>query len=116
LRAVFAKRRAARAEAPPRATGTQPTYPLSRYAGTYADSAFGTIEVTLADGALRARYGGADLGALDHWEYDAFRSRPVRSFDQPMTLTFIPDGTGALASVRAFGVSFGRVRGRSQSE
>ncbi len=117
LHKLFADRRAAaRAHATPHVTGTHPSVSLDRYLGTYVDSTFGTIEVTLADGALRARFGKADLGALDHWEYDGFRSRtsPTAS---PLTLTFIPDGAGGIGAVRGlYGNLFVRSRGRSQVE
>ena len=56
---------------------------------------------------LHARFGKADLGDLDQWEYDSFRTRetPKR---QPTTLTFGPDGSGNVKSVRAYGITFTR--------
>lgn len=108
LRALFAKRRQAVAAAP-RATDSRPSLPLDRYVGTYADSAFGTIDVALANGTLRARYEKADLGALEHVQYDTFRSHPA-SGERGATLTFVPDGAGAVGSVRAYGVTFQRAR------
>jgi CubicO group peptidase (beta-lactamase class C family) len=115
LRALFA-RRAARGAAPVHQAGTHPTYPLDRYAGTYVDSTYGPVVVSLAGGALRARWGKADFGVLEHWEHDAFRSRPSSPADQPTTLTFVPDGAGSVAAVRAFGVSFARSRDRSPNQ
>ena len=113
LRALFAKRSAAGSRVPAHVTGRRPSYALDRYVGTYVDSTYGAIEVKLADGALRARWGKADLGAIDQWEYDAFRSRPTPPADQPTTLTFTPDGAGNIVAVRAFGISFARTRARS---
>jgi CubicO group peptidase (beta-lactamase class C family) len=108
LRALLASQRtAASPQQPARATNTRPSLALERYAGTYADSAYGVIEVTHTDGALRARWEKAQLGALEHWQYETFRGR--RS-DAPMMLTFVPDGTGGISGVRAFGTTF--VRGR----
>jgi CubicO group peptidase (beta-lactamase class C family) len=115
LRTLFANRRAARGEGPAHTTGTRPSYPLERYAGTYVDSTYGPIEVSLAAGALRARWGKADLGPLDQWEYDAFRTRPTAPTDQPTTLTFTSDGTGNIVAVRTLGTSFTRTRDRSAS-
>lgn len=108
LRALFAKRREAVAAAP-RATDTRPSLSLDRYVGTYADSAFGAIEVTLANGALRGRYEKADLGTLEHVQYDTFRSRPS-SGERGATLTFVPDGSGAISGVRTYGVTFQKAR------
>ena len=95
--------------APARAAGTRPSLPLERYVGTYADSAFGAVDVTLANGTLRARFEKTDLGALEHWQYDAFRSHPTPGEDGAI-LTFVPDGTGGVATLRSYGVSFQRVR------
>jgi CubicO group peptidase (beta-lactamase class C family) len=109
LRALFASRRAAAgSQQPARATNTRPSLALERYAGTYADSAYGTIEVTLADNALRARFEKAQLGPLEHWQYDTFRSRSAN--DDPRTLVFVPDGAGGIASVRAYGATFVKAR------
>jgi CubicO group peptidase (beta-lactamase class C family) len=116
LRTLFANRRAARGQGPAHVTGTHPSYPLERYVGTYVDSTYGQIVVTRADSVLRARWGVADLGPLDQWEYDAFRSRPGSRADQPTTLTFTSDGTGNVVAVRAFGVSFTRTRDRSTGQ
>jgi CubicO group peptidase (beta-lactamase class C family) len=108
LHALFAARRG-QGVAPTRVTGTKPSLALDRYAGIYSDSAYGDINVTLADGVLRARFEKADLGPLEHWQYDTFRSKPA-SGESGTQLTFVPDGSGAIASVRAYGTSFVRVR------
>jgi CubicO group peptidase (beta-lactamase class C family) len=112
LRKLFAARRAARPAPPTRVAGTKPSLALDRYVGTYVDSAYGAIDVTLDAGTLRARYEKADLGPLDSWEYESFRSRPKKPEDGPTTLTFVPDGAGGVTSVRAFGQTFVRTRTR----
>lgn len=109
LRTLLAARRSTGPAAPARATETRPSLPIERYVGTYTDSAYGIIQISLANGALRARFEKADLGNLDHWEYDAFRSRRAPG-DSPTTLTFVPTGTGAVSSVRAYGITFVRAR------
>ena len=111
LKALFATQHASAA-----ASGTAHTavasasLPLEQYAGTYADSAYGRVVVTVADGALAARYDNLDLGVLDHWDHDVFRSRSKNLLDDPTPLAFQPDGTGGIRGVRAFGVTFVRVR------
>ena len=108
LRALLTSQRAAAASRQPvRAANTTPSLPLERYAGTYADSAYGVIEVTHANGVLSARWEKAQLGQLEHWQYETFRGR--RS-DAPMMLSFIPDGTGGVSGVRAFGTTFMKAR------
>ena len=108
LRTLLAARRASAAP-PARAIGTRASLPIDRYVGTYTDSAYGSIAITLVDGTLRARFEKADLGMLDHWEHDVFRSRPTPN-DDPTTLTFVPTGTGAVSGVRAYGTTFVRAR------
>jgi CubicO group peptidase (beta-lactamase class C family) len=117
LKALFAAKRAtaraagsaARAAAPKQVAGSvQPSLPLERYAGTYTDSAYGTVHVTLTNGALHARFVNFDIGELEHSRYDTFRSRvddPLEGFTE---LTFVPDGAGHVSAVRAFGVEFHR--------
>jgi CubicO group peptidase (beta-lactamase class C family) len=109
LHKLLAARHAA-AAAPARASGTHPSLPLERYVGTYSDSAYGAVQVTLADGALHARFEKADLGTLEHWEYDVFHSQPADRSESPRTLTFVPDGSGSVSGVRLFGVTFVRAR------
>jgi len=99
-----------------KAGGAQPSLPLERYAGTYVDSTYGAMQVTLANGALRAKFVNYDIGALKHTVYESFSS--VR--DDPLNgiseLTFIPDGNGKVSSVQAFGVTFNRATSGSKVE
>jgi hypothetical protein len=99
-----------------KAGGTQPSLPLEQYAGTYVDSTYGTMQVTLANGALRAKFVNYDIGALKHDAYEQFSS--VR--DDPLNgiseLTFVPDGNGHVSSVQAFGVTFNRATSGSKEE
>lgn len=89
-------------------TGTHPSLPLERYVGAYTDSTYGTVNVTLASGALHARFVNADMGALAPWEYDTFRSQKVGAEKQITPLTFLPDGISGVSGVRVFGVTFTR--------
>ena len=51
---------------------TKPGLPLSAYAGRYSSPFYGTIEITLADGKLKAVF-SPDLSAeLGHWQFDTF--------------------------------------------
>jgi len=108
LRTLLAARPSA-GTPPARVTGTQPSLPLARYAGTYADSAYGTVLVTLAGTMLHARFGNADLGDLEHWQHEVFRGQPS-SGETRATLTFVPDGGGGVSAVRVRGASFARAR------
>jgi CubicO group peptidase (beta-lactamase class C family) len=63
-----------------RVMGTNPTLPLAKYAGVYADSAFGEAEIKEQGGKLTVKFGTA-TGDLEHWSYDTFRvhwNTPIR--------------------------------------
>jgi len=93
-----------------RVTGTHPTLPLDRYAGTYADSAFGTATVTFADGRLALQSGTAK-GQLEHWQYDVFRVTWADPFWDPVYVSFEIDLDGTVGAVRFVdGGSYRRVR------
>ncbi len=56
-----------------RVRGTRPTLAPAAYAGTYADSLLGQVEVRMEGGRLVARWGGYS-GPLEHWHHDTFRA------------------------------------------
>ncbi len=93
-----------------RTPNARPSLALDRYAGTYADSTFGSVVVTAAGGALRLTYGGKRAGTLEPWEYDTFRARWADPRSEPSLVVFQPDGAGGVATLRAFGVTFARVK------
>jgi CubicO group peptidase (beta-lactamase class C family) len=82
-----------------RVPNTKPTLPRSAYAGTYADSGYGTLEVTERNGTLSFALGAAVHGTLEHWHYDTFRSAPVSPLLGRVTLHFEVDATGRVAAV-----------------
>src|SRR5471032_2140707 len=66
-----------------------PSLPLERYAGSYADSTYGQVVVSLVDGVLSAHYGPLDFGRLDPGPYDSFRPHtPSLALGSP-ALTFV---------------------------
>ncbi|MBC7894143.1 MAG: serine hydrolase [Cytophagaceae bacterium] len=92
---LAAQGRAAEArEKQARVAGTRPSLDLARYAGTYVDSMYGTVQVTRAGGKLRAHFGKGFTGPLEHWHYDTF----VATWDDrrvgtsPLTFVLGPDG------------------------
>jgi CubicO group peptidase (beta-lactamase class C family) len=101
---------AASAGAQPRPPATPPALPLERYAGSYADSTYGGLEVSYANGALRARFGQEELGILEPWDYETFRAVGPPPEASRTMMTFLLDGAGKVASVRVFGVTFSRAR------
>jgi CubicO group peptidase (beta-lactamase class C family) len=93
-----------------RVSGTSPTLPLARYAGTYSDPLRGDVIVTLEGGTLRVRYGGAFEGPLGHWHYDTFRATWDAAWRGTALVTFVIDANGEPARLEAFGARFVRTR------
>ena len=63
--------RAAKREAS-RQRGTKPSHELEAYTGTYEEPAYGTVRVTLDDGALTLHWSSFDK-PLRHFHYDTFQ-------------------------------------------
>jgi hypothetical protein len=78
-----------------RVQGTRPSLPIEQYAGTYVDSLYGAVTVTVDEGALRLRRSRAQAGILEHWQFDTFRARWDDWWRGRSTVTFVigPDGT-----------------------
>jgi CubicO group peptidase (beta-lactamase class C family) len=58
-----------------RATGTTPSLPLEKYAGTYADSMYGEVKVAAENGKLTIMRGPQYAGDLRHWQHDTFEAQ-----------------------------------------
>src|SRR6266704_530454 len=86
------------------------THPLERYAGTYADSLYGTATVGLTNGRLTLQAGTA-TGQLEHWQYDVFRVTWPDPFWDPTYLAFVIAPDGSVGELRFVdGGSYRRVR------
>jgi CubicO group peptidase (beta-lactamase class C family) len=59
-----------------RVSGTEPSRPLERYAGTYDHPAWGSIEIAYENGTLRAMLPNYEV-TLEHWHYDTFLGHVV---------------------------------------
>ena len=82
-----------------RVANTHPTLPLERYAGTYADSLYGTATVALVNGRLTIQVGTAS-GQLEHWLYDLFRVTWPDPFWDPAYVSFAIDPDGTVGELR----------------
>jgi hypothetical protein len=87
---------------------SKPSVALERYAGTYVDSAYGTVSVTFANGKLEAQVVTDPQRELVPVTFDTFKTKT--DADDEARLTFVPDGTGGVSAVRVMGVTFTRVR------
>ena len=85
-----------------RTPDTRPSTTLARYAGTFANSVYGDVTVTLENGALRIALGPLpqNTGTLEHFHYDTFRSRLGDGRGGWTYVTFRLNQVGAVAAVR----------------
>jgi len=58
-----------------RVPNTKPSLPLAAYAGTYADSLYGQVDVREQNGKLALKFGPNWAGELEHWHFDTFRAK-----------------------------------------
>ena len=87
------------AEATPAPVG--PSLPLERYVGDYTDPWYGTIRVRLANAGLAIDFPHSSGmgGALTHYQYDTFRTRPALNWVEPAYVTFSIDENGKVDRV-----------------
>jgi hypothetical protein len=80
-----------------RVLGTSPSLALERYAGTYADSLYGTVIVRLERGVLMIDATPSMPADLEHWNYDTFMAHYRTRYlgTQLMTFRLAPNGTVA---------------------
>jgi hypothetical protein len=91
-----------------RVKGTKPSLAVADYAATYSDPLHGDVVVAFEGGRLRARYGGAFAGPLEHWHYDTFRATWDAAWRGKTMLTFVLDSDGKPARLETMGASFKR--------
>jgi CubicO group peptidase (beta-lactamase class C family) len=87
-----------------RVTGTHPTLPLERYAGTYADSLYGEVQVGLENGRLVLRASRQLVFDLDPWMYDTFEARGRDPMLGTSLVTFELNAEGRPATLRISGL------------
>lgn len=114
LRALYdsldaATRERRRAEEARRVAETHPSLALAAYAGSYADSARGTLVVRLEGGGLVLAQSPFLTADLEHWHYDVFRARWRNAWIEPTPVTFRVGASGTVEAVELLGGSFGRV-------
>jgi len=78
-----------------RVSGTKPVHALSQYVGAYADSGYGSLNITMERDTLRVTYNGISA-QLTHWHYETFSG--LRNPDDPtfenQQLTFRTSSAG----------------------
>jgi CubicO group peptidase (beta-lactamase class C family) len=82
-----------------RVKGTRPSLPLARYAGTYADSLYGPVTVSLDAGHLVLAPSEFLTADLEHWNYDTFRAHYRNRWLGTSMVTFRLAADGTLAAL-----------------
>jgi CubicO group peptidase (beta-lactamase class C family) len=92
-----------------RLTGTRPSLPLEKYAGKYSDPFYGSVEIKLVDGKLRA-YVAKDLTAdLEHRHVDTFTGIWSQPWRGETLVTFqLNPVSGDVVSLTSAGQTFRR--------
>jgi CubicO group peptidase (beta-lactamase class C family) len=93
-----------------RVAHTSPSLPLPAFAGTYADSAHGTVTVRLEGGGLRFVQSPFLAGTLEHWHYDTFVIRWDHAWITPDFVVFELGSGGEVEAASVGEVRLGRVR------
>ncbi|MCA1622906.1 MAG: serine hydrolase [Acidobacteria bacterium] len=86
IKAEAAKAREASRAA--RQTNTKPTLPLDAYAGKYFDPYYGSIELQMVEGKLRAIINRETYADLEHWEKDSFLAKSNKAWQGEGVIRF----------------------------
>jgi hypothetical protein len=95
-----------------RVPGTSPSLALEKYAGVYADSLAGRVEVKVEGNVLRVVMSSKWNATLSHWHYDTFRAESNRPWQGPFPVTFALDARGGVARLEVMGRTYARTAGR----
>jgi CubicO group peptidase (beta-lactamase class C family) len=95
-----------------RVAGTRPSLALAAYAGSYADSLQGEVQVRAEGSRLAVRWGSGRAGPMEHWHFDTFRARWEDLALGTSLVTFVLDAAGRPRALVLEGVGeFRRVPG-----
>lgn len=90
-----------------RQRGTKPSHELAAYVGAYEDPAYGTVTVSLENGALQLKWNNFS-GDLEHFHFDTF-SADIGPLGFPQVL-FSLDRDGEIASLKVLDVMEGEFK------
>lgn len=80
---------------------SRPSLPVANYAGRYADSWYGPIEIGQQRGQLRIDFKQTPnmAGTLEHWQYDTFITHWDDRTIEPAYVTFALDANGSIERI-----------------
>ncbi len=92
-----------------RVRNTKPSLALTEYVGDYKHPMYGSLKVTLEDGALALNFNDYLVFTASHWHYDVFKSRKDPRLQFDFLANFKLDETGKAAMLECFGEVFKKI-------
>jgi CubicO group peptidase (beta-lactamase class C family) len=81
-----------------RVEGTSPSHPLEAYTGDYEHPGYGTLTVTLNEGALQGQFNGMTF-PIRHYHYDIFEFGMEEVWDEVLKASFLTNVQGNIDGV-----------------
>ena len=98
-----------------RVMNTRPSLSLSAYAGRYSDPFYGSVEIALVDGKLKAVFDKNLNAELSHWQFDTFSAAWNKKWWDDSLFTFrISPVSGDVEALDFQGVVFRREQRTAQ--
>ena len=82
-----------------RVSGTKPSLPLEKYAGTYSDTVAGDLTVRQENSGLVLQYGKL-VADISHWQYDTFQASWRQRRLGKVLVTFVLGADGKVEEMR----------------
>jgi len=86
--------------------GTDPTFELKEYSGSYVDKTFGTIDIANDSNELSLKLNGEKIGILKHWNYDTFELVFDKTYWGTSVITFDQNPSGKISELKVFGITW----------
>lgn len=93
-----------------RVLNTNPSLPLSDYAGTYQDELFGKVVVTAVNDQLIVDINNMHKATLSHWNFDTFNGPLEQKWNGNVTALFQLNGAGEIATLNLAGFTLQKVK------
>ena len=87
-----------------RVENTKPALPLVEYAGTYTDSLYGKITISVGNDQLELNINDKIKAQLSHWHYDTFRGPFEKKWFGEATAQFQLDTKGKVSTINLEGL------------
>jgi CubicO group peptidase (beta-lactamase class C family) len=92
---------------------TRPARDLAAYAGSYEEPAYGTVSISLENGALALQWSSFH-SRLEHWHYDTFVARNENPIEKQQ-IVFSLGSDGDVARMSFLGQEFQRVKPKPEA-